>query len=1305
MRDRLLILLLAILSFTTGRSQPYCDVQTFTLRDGLAGSTISQIVQTKDDLMWLTTWNGLCCYDGYRFTTFRNQPGVSEVLTTNRFFLIKPSVTGDLWCCTYDRHVYLFDTRRCVFVNVSEMIKKKFGHGVVARNIYSLANGMTWIVSKNDGPNYRVDDSKIKDGEGIEMFGVDNKTLRYNGIKKIELDDDGREWIFTDNGVSLLGGEFDCDVPFEYMSQSGQTVLFASTDGRVYAYTKAGKKPRRMAMPAGVGKINAVMKLDAQTTLFATDAGVVACDVARARMRTWSVQTPGQPSPEALDLFVDSRRRVWTSAGTYGVVLIDTHSGETRLLTVRADNVITQTTSDKPFFHEDKYGTVWAVPAGGTFCYYDENERRLVPYVLKSAGEYGACLPTITKFGIDSEKNLWFTGTRDLNLVNFRYHHFKFTPVLPNQDVRSLLVDRRGRMWAGTYNGQLAVFGPDRRLLGFINRQGRLQAGMTDFSNRIYTLCEDSLGRIWVGTKGNGLYVLGPEGGVEHFMKNDADRYSLSHDDIYDIDIDRRGRIWVASFEGGLNLVDERGGRIRFINMNNDMKQYPDRGYFRKIRRITHDSKGAIILSTSSGLVTFADNFARPSDIKFYTSGHALGDTTSLMASDVMQSLVTRDGRLLVVTLGGGVQQMTSGSLLAGNLKFRNLANVRPDESIVQSIAEDNNGNIWIVRENSIEQYDPARGTLLQYGPNNIGYSAEISEARPVHDARTDMISVGAWGGVISFNSTDLKKSSRSPNIVFTGVLYHGDNEMEPILNKEVLEVASDRRNLTVYFAALEYSDKYLVKYAYKLDGVDDKWNYVGAANSASFNYLPAGRYKLLVKSTNCDGVWMDNVASLDIYAHPTFWETGWAKLLYGLLFCGMACLAVYIYNLKTRARMERELGELKTRFFTDISHKLRTPLTLIGGPVSEVLGSGGLTDTARRHLEMVERNAMQMLKLVDKMLKYSMERGVYISDGGAASVRTVPGNEDPAALHGDEERQTAGEVGLADREMRSETGNEGEDISNSPLPVLNSSKEKESSSKEKLLVVEDNDDLRDFLVSTLKNDYCVLQAENGQRGLDIAATEMPDFIITDVTMPVMDGLTMVRRIKQNSDICHIPIIVLSAKASLEDRLQGFEEGIDDYITKPFSAIYLKSRVSNIIRQRHTLQHAYVEQIKPEDKKTYELEAPQIVDVDTEMMKKLLEYLEKHISDPSLKIDDLADAVNLGRSVFYGKIKSIVGMTPVDFVRHIRMQRAEELITQSSYPFSQIAYMVGFSDPKYFSKCFKKETGMTPSEYRDKAEA
>jgi AraC-like DNA-binding protein len=184
----------------------------------------------------------------------------------------------------------------------------------------------------------------------------------------------------------------------------------------------------------------------------------------------------------------------------------------------------------------------------------------------------------------------------------------------------------------------------------------------------------------------------------------------------------------------------------------------------------------------------------------------------------------------------------------------------------------------------------------------------------------------------------------------------------------------------------------------------------------------------------------------------------------------------------------------------------------------------------------------------------------------------------------------------------------------------------------------------------------------------------------------------------------------------MEDRLAGLRAGIDDYITKPFSATYLKQRVENIVESRKLLQQSLLANVNvnvetggssedlpaegSNDGNVYKLEAPQIVDTDKKMMEKLMEYLNQHIGEAELRIEDLADAVGMGRTSFYSKLKTIVGMTPVDFVRHIRIQRAEYLIIHSNDTFSQVAYAVGFSDPKYFSRCFKKETGMTPSEYK-----
>jgi CheY-like chemotaxis protein len=210
--------------------------------------------------------------------------------------------------------------------------------------------------------------------------------------------------------------------------------------------------------------------------------------------------------------------------------------------------------------------------------------------------------------------------------------------------------------------------------------------------------------------------------------------------------------------------------------------------------------------------------------------------------------------------------------------------------------------------------------------------------------------------------------------------------------------------------------------------------------------------------------------------------------------------LLIHVILLRHRARMFRELNKMKIQFFTDVSHKLRTPLTLIEGPVSEVLNESSLTQDVRQHMEMVRRNAQRMLVLVNKMLKYSKQHGVYIT----------------------------------------ETEDETDDLSTPAVATLpqESTKQPVDEGAPKLLIVEDNDDLRTFLYTILSHRYNILVAENGKVGLEKATAEQPDFIITDVTMPEMDGLTMVHQIKQNPDICHIPIVVLSAKASLEDRLQ-----------------------------------------------------------------------------------------------------------------------------------------------------------------------
>lgn len=208
--------------------------------------------------------------------------------------------------------------------------------------------------------------------------------------------------------------------------------------------------------------------------------------------------------------------------------------------------------------------------------------------------------------------------------------------------------------------------------------------------------------------------------------------------------------------------------------------------------------------------------------------------------------------------------------------------------------------------------------------------------------------------------------------------------------------------------------------------------------------------------------------------------------------------------------------------------------------------------------------------------------------------------------------------------------------------------------------------------------------------------------------MPIMDGLDMVKAAKADRNTCHIPIIILSAKSSLDDRIAGLEQGIDDYITKPFSSTYLKTKILSLLRQRKQLQELYLSKLSEQAQKeknslnVWEPSQPQVTRYDEQFMQQVMAFMEEQMDNADITIDDFANKLMLSRTVFYRKLKSIVGLTPVDFICEMRIKRAAQLIESSEYSFSQIAYMTGFSDPKYFSRRFKKIMRVTPTEYKEK---
>ncbi len=255
------------------------------------------------------------------------------------------------------------------------------------------------------------------------------------------------------------------------------------------------------------------------------------------------------------------------------------------------------------------------------------------------------------------------------------------------------------------------------------------------------------------------------------------------------------------------------------------------------------------------------------------------------------------------------------------------------------------------------------------------------------------------------------------------------------------------------------------------------------------------------------------------------------------------------------------------------------------------------------------------------------------------------------------------------------------------------------------MLLVEDNFELRFFLRTVFNGQFRIVEAANGVEGLEKARKYLPEIIICDIMMPGMDGITLTRELRNDVSTSHIPIVLLTAKTDIDSKLQGMELGVDSYITKPFSAVYLKARVDNLLARRQRLREFYHEHLMdiggvvPAEA---EEEIKSMPSPDKQFIDHLTEFMEKNIDNGNLLVDDLVQEMAVSRSVFFKKLKSLTGLAPIEFIKEVRVKRSAQLIESGEFNMTQIAYMVGINDPRYFSRCFKQRFGMTPTEYKDR---
>ena len=1463
-----LVLLLLIPAAT--EAQPILKCHQFKSGEEMNHSRVSCFAQDEHGVLWLGTWIGLCRYDGQDFQFFRSEPPRGQTQSSSRIVDISIDSEGHIWCVSNDSKLYRFDpkTSLCQAIfplpDPASLPVQEVRQGT--RSVFCLPrNRVTWVVMR-DGSLLRFNNTNPADYLTLPLeYGTTQQ------VYQISEDQQGREWILTDRGVFIHGESAMSDFPFNKITLIDDKIFLSSANGYFAEYSEG--KLRFVNLPKSVKNITRAHSLGNHHIALCTTTGLVLYNTVSDSIDIIDRTETGGTLSRVTYAECDSRGRIWIyTALTDDLYLLTPGASSVRQLPVPK---VREREDRLHFVAEDETGCVWLKPYRNDLCFWDETLQQLRPYTDATAD--GQELPFLTYnfLYLDHQKNLWISSGTELFRLTTQERQFVFRQEPGVEEVRALLADdslhliygdkHHGllcRTTVGLTSGRRTE--PDKCTREYLTPQGQWSRTPVPLSaHGIYSLMRDTEGIVWVGTRGDGLYRLEPRDGgfsVRHYVHSDKESFSLSNNNIYDLYEDERHHIWIATFGGGLNLMDRRFSpeNIRFINHNNILQNYPFDD-FRYVRSIAGDGKGTLLAGTSTGLLNFTSRYQRPAEIVFRRQRHSSSLPDGLPNDVVMSTLWAADSAFYVGTYGRGISRILNASALDDTLRFHTYLNRDyPAGDVALTAQTDLRGRIWTVAEPGISCFDPATRTLSYYDKTDFDRYYILGEAKPLVMPGGEMI-VGGKDGFLMFNTTTLRKSDFSPEIVFTGIQYPGDNANRIFFNDlDTLTLTSDHRSVNIRFAALDFRPSRLLCYAYKTDAAGSEWTYT---TTPVVNYvnLPAGSFRLLVRSTNSDGVWCDNARALTIRVLPTFWETPWALVLYLLGIIALIALVVfiysYIYRLRRSVYIEKEMAAVKVNFFTDISHELRTPLTLIDGPIGDVLAQEPLSKQARSHLELAHKNTSRMLELVNQILDFRKvqtrhvrlslrredvvalvtrvkncfndlatqkhidyrlesepmpaERSLlwldadkvekvlfnllsnafkYTDDGKAVAVRVSVQNDRLLLVVSDSGRgieasrlnsifdrfvslnspgdmQPSSGIGLnlvkelvqlhhGTVSVESSPGQGSvftvslpatreayqadpladflvEDTASFPSASTFLTQEKAPSEsverptrKLTVLVVEDNEELRQFIVSILQNDYRILEASNGKDALSIARTEEVGFILTDVMMPVMDGMEMIRQIKSDPLICHIPIVVLSAKSSVDDRIEGLENGIDDYLTKPFSATYLKARMANLIHQRQMLQQSFfagmlTESAAPtsgsgtaessdgkEDETSYAsvLSAPQLMEYDKEFVRTLMDYFNRNISMPDLSVGDLASAVNMSRTSFYRKLKSVLGLTPVDFIRQVRIRRAVRMINDGETSLSQIAYAVGFSDPKYFSKCFKRDMGMPPAEYKIKAQ-
>lgn len=1275
-------------------------------------------------------------------------------------------------------------------------------------NLYQDRQGFFWLGTAYGLERY--------DGYDIQPFINNYKNphkLTHNDIRCFA-EDDNYLWVGTVQGINLVDKSTYQITSFPDSALQTREIRDLICDQKGNIWVAAGKKLFRCNARLGVLK-EYTLANDPNTFFedrngdlwFLTWNG----DILKYNDRDDSfMQYAHMDNSNPYRMIQDHQGRYWIATWGQGIWRFDPSSPDRKKILQRQSIVNPIRHSPEQVFfdivQDDMYGYLWAL-----------SHFRLYVFRINEQNEL-------------EEVNI--NAIKDIN-----------NPIDQYKTYSRIIKDQSGNLWLGAYDqGYTITFekaeiinhtmenikkrlGVDANVLYF-NKDSK---GTIWFDQSRYGLClfDEQTGKITYGNNADALYSLvvtsivpsqkedvvwlgGRNDFSSHIWKATKEQMHISILEEYDLKEvvadpgsitqlveDDHGNIWIGTTS---RLFFKQAGSKKIAELSFDISHISD---------MSKDSKGNVWIASRDAIYQMAyEN--KPILLKHYPK-------ESMPLSDAP-----------IVNICANARDVWFSTSLGRLLRFDSSEEKMTDETEACGLTGDNilkillyKDKIWIVCDKYIIRHHPATKENTAYFVNdpNIFVSSFRHSAAFVDEE--GCLYAGGHNGFIKIlpdrqntNNkrtgqvliTDVKSDNRS--VLFSPAGSETGNSVHKIT------LSPETRNIEILFSALSYTSGRRIKYAYQLEGADKKWTYIdNGKHSAFYNYLGKGEYTFRLKATDPYGNWMEEEQQLLIRRLPAWYKTWYAYSFYTLFIVCIICLLFYAYTKrmekKNKLKLQEELTQIKLNYFTNISHELLTPLTIISCVADDLEEN---KESSERQVEILRSNANRLKRLLQQILDFrkvesrkmeisasksnlssfvsgivasnfqslahqkSISLSTRIDDGIwgymdidkfdkilfnllSNAIKYTPEhkkiNVSLSAIYKEGCRflvlnvEDEG-IGIAEKDIKhiftkfynnkNHPGCQSNgiglsltkelvtlhhgtiEVSSEPgkgsvftveIPIdrevysereiaessLLTVQEEETDTfipdeKPCILFIDDNKDLRELIQHILSKKYQIFIAENALQGLELLKNTPVDIIICDIMMPQMNGLEFCQQIKGDIQTNHIPIIMLTAKNAVDDQIECYKAGAESYIAKPFEMKILQARIDNLLQSREQSRQSF------RSKMEINISNLNYQTSDEEFLNNAMQCVERHIQESEFDTVQMANELHISRSTLSRKCKVISGCTPLEFIRNIKLKYACALLKKKTISISEVAYATGFSSPKYFTKCFKEEFGMTPTEYQ-----